>query len=34
MGRFNGKPFPPHEPVQFGSFVGQRITQNDKEGKI
>jgi len=34
IGRFNGKPFPSHEPVQFGSFVGQRITQDDKEGRV
>ena len=34
MGRFNGKPFPSHEPVEFGSFVGQRITQDDMEGRV
>jgi len=34
FGRFNGKPFPKHDKMQFGSFVGQRITWDDKEGAI
>ena len=34
MGRFNGKPFPKHDPVVYGSFVGQRITHDDKEGRV
>ena len=33
MGRFKGKPFPKHSPVAYGSFVGQRITYDDKEGR-
>lgn len=32
--RFNSKPFPKHLPMIYGSFVGQRITYEDKEGKI
>jgi len=33
-GRYKGSPFPQHKPVIFGSFVGQRITWDDKEGAI
>lgn len=33
-GRFNGTPFPTHKPVIYGSFVGQRITPDDREGKV
>lgn len=32
--RFNGLPFPKHKKVEFGSFVGQRITWDDKEGRV
>ena len=32
--RFNGKNFPKHKAMQFGSFVGQRITSDDKEGRV
>jgi len=32
--RFNGKPFPTHTSVVYGSFVGQRITPNDQEGRV
>jgi hypothetical protein len=32
--RFNGKPFPNHTPMIYGTFVGQRITFDDKEGRV
>lgn len=32
--RFNGIPFPKHSKMIYGTFVGQRITWDDKEGKI
>jgi hypothetical protein len=32
--RFKGSPFPSHKAIQLGSFVGQRITQYDKEGRV
>lgn len=34
LGRFNGKEFPAHDPVEFGSFVGERITFEDKVGRV
>ena len=34
MLRFNGKNFPKHKAMQFGSFVGQRITSKDTEGRL
>jgi len=34
MKRFNGKSFPKHDPIIYGSFVGQRITHEDKEGRL
>lgn len=33
MGRFNGLKFPEHDAIRYGTFVGQRITHNDKEGR-
>lgn len=32
--RFNGKSFPKHKPMVYGSFVGERITWEDKEGRV
>ena len=34
LGRFSGKPFPKHKDLMFGSFVGQRITQHDEDGRL
>ena len=34
MKRFSGNYFPKHKPMFFGSFVGQRITHEDKEGRL
>lgn len=34
MLRFNGKNFPKHKDLMFGSFVGERITQHDEEGRV
>lgn len=31
---FNGTPFPFHKPMQYGSFVGERITADDKPGVV
>lgn len=31
---FNGTPFPFHEPMEYGSFVGERITVDDKPGVV
>ena len=33
-GKFNGKPFPAHDPMQYGTFVGERITADDKPGVV
>jgi|ETNvirenome_6_85_1030632.scaffolds.fasta_scaffold01390_2 hypothetical protein len=33
-GEFNGKPFPTHAPMQYGTFVGERITVDDKPGVV
>ena len=31
---FGGKPFPDHAPMEYGTFVGERITAEDKEGVV
>ena len=31
---FGGTPFPDHAPMQYGTFVGERITAEDKEGVV
>lgn len=33
-GRFNGVKFPQHKPMIYGTFVGERITWDDKEGRV
>jgi hypothetical protein len=33
-GRYKGMPFPQHDPMTFGSFVGERITPDDKPGRV
>lgn len=33
-GRFRGVKFPQHDPIKFGSFVGERITVDDKPGRV
>lgn len=32
--RYKGVKFPKHKPVEFGSFVGERITPYDKPGRV
>lgn len=34
FGRFAGIPFPKHNPIKFGSFVGERITIYDRPGRV
>lgn len=31
---YNGTPFPFHKPMEYGTFVGQRITSDDAEGRV
>tara|TARA_R110002020_G_scaffold163895_4_gene350118 strand:+ start:7581 stop:8225 length:645 start_codon:yes stop_codon:yes gene_type:complete len=33
-GEFNGQDFPYHKPMKYGTFIGQRITADDKEGRV
>jgi len=32
--RYKGKSFPKHKPIIYGTFVGERITWDDKKGRV